>query len=83
MDRLALYYFPSCPYCVLARRVIDHLNLDVELRNIHGDRQHWDDLIAARGTSTVPVLRITSPDGEERWMPESRDILRYLENTFG
>ena len=41
-----------------------------------------DELIEARGRATVPVLRITSPGGEERWMPESRDIVHYLEKTF-
>ena len=29
------------------------------------------------------VLRITSPNGEERWIPESHDILRYLEKMVG
>jgi hypothetical protein len=33
-------------------------------------------------TEPAPVLRITSPDGSERWMPESRDIVRYLEQTY-
>ena len=27
------------------------------------------------------LQEITSPDGEERWMPESRDIVRYLETV--
>ena len=40
-----------------------------------------DELIESRGRATVPVLRITSPNGEERWMPESPDIVRYLETT--
>ena len=33
------------------------------------DESHRDELIAERGRTTVPVLRITSPDGGERWMP--------------
>ena len=57
--------------------------LDVELRNIYDDRQHFDELRAARGRTTVPVLRITSSDGEDRWMPESADIVRYLQATYG
>ncbi len=31
---------------------------------------------------TVPVLRITSPDGEQRWLRESADIVRYLQQTY-
>ena len=78
-DRLALYHSQSCPFCEFVRSAIDRLGLDIELREIFEERQFRDELIAARGRATVPVLRITSPDGEERWMPESRDIVRYLE----
>jgi glutaredoxin len=80
-DKLALYHFNGCPFCSMVRTGIDHLGVDVELRDIFENPQHRDDLIAARGRATVPVLRITSPNGEERWMPESRDIVRYLEKT--
>ena len=82
-DSLALYHFPQCPYCVQVRRAIDKLEIDVELRDVHETPEHWDDLVAARGRATVPVLRITSPDGEERWMPESNDIVQYLKKTYG
>lgn len=82
-DKLALYHFNGCPYCSLATATIDQMGIDVELRDIFADQKLLDELIKARGRATVPVLRITSPDGEERWMPESRDIVRYLETTYG
>jgi glutaredoxin len=82
-DKLFLYYFNGCPFCALALAVIDRLDVDVELRDIFADDQYRDELVTARGRATVPVLRITSPDGEERWMPESRDIAHYLETTYG
>ena len=78
-DKLALYHFESCPFSAIARAGIERSGIDVELRDIHENSQYRDELIEARGRATVPVLRITSPDGEERWMPESRDIVRYLE----
>ena len=81
-DKLALYHFDGCPFCAVARTAIDRLGVDVELRDIFADQKYRDELIGARGRATVPVLRITSPDGEERWMPESRDIVRYLETTY-
>ncbi len=81
-DKLALYHYNGCPFCSMVRSVIDRLGINVELRDIVEISQHRDDLIKARGRATVPVLRITSPGGEERWMPESRDIARYLEMTF-
>lgn len=79
-DKLALYHFDSCPFCRMVRVAIDDLGLDVELRDIFEDAQYRDELVEARGRPTVPVLRITSTDGEERWMPESDDIIRYLES---
>ncbi len=80
-DTLALYHFNSCPFCGMVRAGIERLGVEVELRDIHENPQYRDDLIDARGRATVPVLRITSPNGEERWMPESRDIVHYLETT--
>ncbi|MDJ0911628.1 MAG: glutathione S-transferase N-terminal domain-containing protein [Woeseiaceae bacterium] len=82
-DKLALYHFGSCPFCRMVRSAIDELEIDVELRDIMQSPEHRDDLIGARGRATVPVLRITSPDGTDRWMPESRDIVRYLQETYG
>ncbi len=82
-DKLALYHFGSCPFCRMVSAAIDELGIDVEMRNIMESADHRDDLIAARGRATVPVLRITSPDGDERWMPESRDIVRYLQDAYG
>jgi len=81
-DALALYYMDGCPFCNLVRAVIDELEVDVELRNIFQEPQHRADLVEARGRATVPVLRITSPNGDDRWMPESRDISSYLRKTY-
>lgn len=78
-DKLSLYHFDGCPFCAMVRSAIGELGLDIELRSIVDDPQNREDLVEARGRATVPVLRITSPDGEERWMPESRDIVHYLE----
>ena len=77
-DKLVLYRSKTCPYCALVTSAIDKLGLDVELREIFEEPRYHDELVEARGRATVPVLRIISPDGDERWMPESRDIIRYL-----
>ncbi len=82
-DKLALYHFEGCPYCSRVRRVIDELGIDVELRDIFENRTYLKELSKARGRRTVPVLRIIGTDGEERWMPESADIVRYLQATYG
>jgi glutaredoxin len=82
-DHLALYYFDGCPFCVRVLRAIDTLGLDVELRNIYEVPDYLKELREARARTTVPVLRITSADGEDRWMPESADIVRYLQASYG
>ncbi len=81
-DKLALYHFNGCPFCAIARSVIDRFGVDVELRDIFENPEYRKELIEARGRATVPMLRITSPDGEERLLPESKYIVRYLEMTF-
>ena len=80
-DKLALYHYYGCPFCSMVTAGIDRLGLDVELRDIFESPQYCGELIGARGRATVPVLRITSPNDEEHWMSESRDILNYLEKS--
>jgi glutaredoxin len=78
---LALYYFPSCPYCRRVLAAIERLGVDVELRDIWDGTQHRNDLTEARGRTTVPVLRCTAGE-KDRWMPESRDIIAHLQARF-
>ena len=81
-DKLVLYHFDGCPFCSMVRSAIERLGIDVELRDIFQESRHRDELIEARGRATVPVLRIASSDGEDRWMPESHNIVRYLRETY-
>ena len=76
---LALYMKDWCGYCSRVKRAIADLGLTIPLRNI-ADPEHLEALIAARGGRTVPVLKITHADGREEWMPESRDIIAYLQS---
>lgn len=82
-DRLSLYYYQTCGFSRRVLRALERLDVEVQLRNIFADAQHREALIEARGRPTVPVLRIDSPDGAVRWMPESLDIIRYLETYYG
>lgn len=82
-DKLALYYYETCPFCQLVLGKIDELGIEVEYRHVKKTPSHREDLVRARGRGTVPVLRIMSADGTDRWMPESRDIVRYLQQTYG
>lgn len=82
-DPLALYYYPSCPYCQRVLRCLDALNLEIDLRNIHARESDRQALLEARKRGTVPVLRIIEDDGQVTWMPESLDIVAYLNQRFG
>lgn len=79
----AIYGYPQCPFCARVLRAVDALGLDVEFRNTLESSDHRRDLVEATGRATVPVLRIESEDGLVRWMPESADIIDYLEDVAG
>ena len=80
-DDLALYYYDYCPYCVRVLRALKRLGISVRMRHIHEQPEHRAELVAARGHATVPVLRIAQEGREDIWMPESQDIVRYLEEV--
>ena len=82
-DKLALYTTGSCPFCWRVTRVIDRLGLEVEMRDLFAQPERRAELFEARGRASVPVLWIQSPDGTVRWMPESADIIHYLEHMYG
>ena len=63
------------------RGYADELGLDIELRNIHREPGHYEDLARATGRGTVPCLRIESAHGST-WMHESVDIIEYLRTQF-
>ena len=76
--KLALYVTPYCGYCHYVIGTIKELGLDVEIRNVMADRNDLEELYQARNRTTVPVLRITE-NGKDQRMPESRDIVQYLQ----
>ncbi|MND62903.1 Glutaredoxin-2 [compost metagenome] len=78
---LALYQFNACPFCVKTRRAMHRLNLPITLHDAKNDEAHRAALLAGGGKIKVPCLRIEE-NGESRWMYESNDIIRYLENRF-
>lgn len=80
--KLALYITQWCGFCHMVRRVADGLGVDVELRDVDASDDHRQALMSARGRGTVPVLRIV--EGErDTWLPESRDIIAWLQREYG
>ena len=80
---LSLYVYEGCGYCVRVLRALGRLGVRVEVRDIDEEPRYEAELVAARGRRTVPVLRISPPGGREEWLPESADIVAYLERRFG
>ena len=80
---LTLYVRNHYWFCGRVLRAVDRLGLDVEVRNIWQSGTAAQELLQATGRQTVPVLRIRGDGGESRWMPESGEIIRYLETAAG
>lgn len=80
--RLALYHFPACPFCIKARRAMQRLSLDIELRNAQTPGTHRETLEREGGRVKVPCLRIAEDDGSVSWLYESDDIIAYLHRRF-
>lgn len=78
--KLALYQFHTCPFCVKVRRAIHRLNIKVELCDAKKE-DVAQELIKGGGKRKVPCLRIREKD-QDRWMYESKDIIRYLDQSF-
>lgn len=82
-QQLALYHFPTCPFCLKARRTIRRLSLNIELRDAKNDAACRTELIAGGGKPQVPCLRITDAHGTHTWLYESDAIIAYLNREFG
>jgi glutaredoxin len=81
-QKLALYHFPTCPFCLKTRRVMRRLSLDIELRDARNDPAHRAALIARGGKPQVPCLLITNADGSQSWLYESDAINAWLNREF-
>lgn len=82
-QNLALYHFPTCPFCLKTRRTLRRLSLNIELRDVQHDEAHRAALIAGGGKPQVPCLLITAADGKQTWLYESDAINAWLNREFG
>jgi glutathione S-transferase len=58
------------------------LALNIEKRDARNDPQWNSELINEGGKYQVPCLKITSENGEVKWLYESRVINQYLDEKF-
>jgi len=81
MTNLELYTLPGCPYCAKVKDKLAELDLDYEEHEVprsHDERTEVEEL---SGQTGVPVL--VDPEHGVDAMPESDDIVAYLEKTYG
>ena len=81
-EKLALYYYETCPFCTRVLRTIERLRLKIEMRNIREVPAYREQLIQGGGSPAVPCLLIQYDDGSMKWLYESDDIMNYLEERF-
>lgn len=78
---LELYSLRGCPYCAKVERKLDELDLEYERHEVPNIRSRRDTVQEISGQSGVPVL--VDPENDVTGMPESSDIVAYLERTYG
>lgn len=79
---LVMYQFMACPFCIRTRRAIRRLSLNIETRDALRHAPSRQELLQGGGQIKVPCLRISDAQGNDEWMYESADIIRYLQQNF-
>lgn len=58
MPKVVVYATQTCPYCTMARKLLDGKGVEYELIDVGRDRALWDEMEAKSGRSTVPQIFI-------------------------
>ncbi len=81
MSELILYELEGCPYCTKVINKLDALDLEYESRMVPRSPSERTEVKEVSGQTGVPVL-VDEEHGVEG-MPESSDIVAYLERNYG
>lgn len=81
-EKLKLYQYNACPFCVKVRRAMKRMSLPIEIRDIRANSDYKKELEHEGGRLMVPCLRIENEDGSYTWMYESSEIINYLSEKF-
>ncbi len=81
-QKLALYQFNTCPFCIKVRQEMRRLSLTIALRDTQRAAEHRQALLTQGGSPKVPCLQISNADGSVKWLYESNDIIAYLRTQF-
>ena len=77
-----LYSMDVSPYCRKVIRALDRAKYGIEIRDVLESDEAFRELMRGGKKDQVPCLRLRahekSSEGEDRWMYESDDIIRFL-----
>jgi glutaredoxin 3 len=58
MVKVEMYESSYCPYCVMAKRLLDHKGVQYESIMVGSNTQLWDEMVARSQRHTVPQIFI-------------------------
>ncbi len=82
VTNLTLYQFQTCPFCIKVKRNNKRLSLKIETRDAQHNQTYREELLQGGGQVKVPCLRIVDEKGNDSWMYESDEIMKYLQDRF-
>ncbi len=81
MANLELYELEGCPYCAKVKNKLDELDLEYDSTMVPRSHDERTEVEEVSGQTGVPVL-VDEENGVDA-MPESDDIVEYLEEEYG
>jgi glutathione S-transferase len=81
MSNLTLYELEGCPYCAKVTSKLEEIGLEYDSVMVPSAHSERTEVEAISGQTGVPVL--VDEDHDVEGMPESDDIVAYLEETYG
>jgi glutaredoxin len=81
-DKLTLYQYKACPFCVKVRRAMKRQSLQIKTRDAKRSEIAKDELLAGGGKLKVPCLKVSTKNEPAQWIYESGEIIGYLEGRF-
>jgi glutathione S-transferase len=81
-EKLTLYHFSSCPFCIKVRHEMARLSLPIQLREAQHNAKQREELLQGGGKVQTPCLHILDAHGNIQWLYESGDIIKYLQQRF-
>jgi glutathione S-transferase len=81
MSDLVLYEVGGCPFCIRVRNKLEELDLEYESVMVPRAHANRTEVKEISGQTGVPVL--VDEEHDVHGMPESTDIIAYLEETYG